>query len=178
MAEKLLRVQSRNHQETQEVQAGDLEEVALEVQVEVLAEAPEEVVLDSQVDQGEEVLAAAVVAAVAAAVEETLQETLRETPTEAENITVRGMMTTLRMTQTRSPSQILREEGAHDRSSVNPVVAKAAKVAKVASSPERGTGSTLDLSWLTTRRTHQWMIHCQCSTSTERRREWSSVILL
>ena len=68
----------------------ELEEVALEVQVEVLAE-----VLDQaeQVDQGEEVLAAVVVVADQGEVEETLQET----PTEAESMVVKAMMMTLRM---------------------------------------------------------------------------------
>ena len=100
MAEEPLQIQNRNHQEAWEVQAGELEEVAV---VEALAGELEQVALEEQVVQGEAVLAAAVVV-VAAAVEEILWETLCETPTKAESMAVRMMMTTPRTIRTRSSS--------------------------------------------------------------------------
>ena len=114
------------------MQARELEEAAQEVQVEALVKALEQVALGEQAVQGQEAPVAAVVAVAAAEVEQTLQETLQETPTKAESVAVMTM-TTLRMTQTKSPRRILQREGAHDRNRVNHV---AAELAKVASNPE------------------------------------------
>ena len=140
-AEKPLQTRNRNHQEAPEVQAGELEEVAPEVQVEVLVEGLEQVALEvqaevlvealdqaDQADQGEEAPVAAVVVAAAAEVEETLWTT----PTEAESEAMM-MMTTPMMIQTRSPRQIHQGGRAHDKNRANLVVAE---LVKVASNPE------------------------------------------
>ena len=108
MVERPPRVQNRNHQETWEVPAEELEKekVARKAPEQV---APEQAALDNQADQGEEAPAAVVVAAMAAEVEETLLKTLQKTPTKAKSV---GVMMTMEMMiprtiRIRSSSRIL-----------------------------------------------------------------------
>ena len=151
--------------EAREVQATEAEGVAREVQDEVPVGAQVKVALEKQVAREEEVPAAVVAATAAEDLGEILQGTLRETPTKARSVAAMTM-TTPRTTQTRSSRRILQEERARDRRRANPAVAE---WPQVASNPEQGTCSILDLVWLTTKRIHQWMTRNQYTISTERR---------